>query len=90
MVHLARDEGGEMRYAGSAFLTLAGEARRQLSGEIERLACPKPPLPLRIGRQPQWARPELRLRVQHLKGDDHLRHAIVRSVADVNSQRASD
>jgi ATP-dependent DNA ligase len=72
-------EAGELRFAGTAFLTLAGKPRDELQKRIEKLLTTKPPVPQRTWRKPQWVKPELLVRVRHLAGGDTLRHASVQS-----------
>jgi len=77
---LAREGAERLEYAGSAFLTLSGASRDRFWAEIERLARPTPALTIGTHKKARWARPELRVRVQHLKGGDKLRHATVREL----------
>jgi bifunctional non-homologous end joining protein LigD len=73
---------GELKFAGTAFLTLSSAARDELQVRIEKLLTERPPVPRRVWRLPQWLRPELRVRVKHLAGGDTLRHASVRGLAN--------
>jgi ATP-dependent DNA ligase len=77
IAYLGRQAAGELKFAGTAFLTLSGAARHELQARIEKLVTEKPPVPQRVWRQPQWLKPELRVRVRHLQGGDTLRHASV-------------
>jgi bifunctional non-homologous end joining protein LigD len=82
IAYLGREQGSELHFAGTAFLTLAGEARRLLQERIERLSTDRAPIRLRQPRKPQWLKPELRVKVRHLAGGDTLRHASVRGLAE--------
>jgi len=77
---LAREIDGSLDYAGSAFVTLGGEQRDRFWSEIERLARPRAPLKIVGHKKARWARPEMRVQVQHLKGSGMLRHATVREI----------
>jgi bifunctional non-homologous end joining protein LigD len=81
IAYLARGQGRELQFAGTAFLTLAGEARRELQARMDRLSIDRAPIRLRQARKPLWLKPELFVRVRHLAGGDTLRHATVRGVA---------
>jgi ATP-dependent DNA ligase len=78
--HLARWEGRIMRYAGTALLTLNADARRQFDERTARLVCKRPIMPVSSNREAHWIRPELQVRVRHLKGSKPLRHATVREL----------
>jgi hypothetical protein len=78
---IGRKTEGELQFAGTAFLTLAGKPRDDLQKRIEKLLTAKPPLPQRTWRKPQWLKSELRVRVRHLQGGDTLRRASVPGVA---------
>jgi bifunctional non-homologous end joining protein LigD len=80
IAYLGREEGGEFRFAGTAFLTLSGAARQVLQERLERLSTDKAPMRLRVARKPSWLKPELRVRVRHLAGGDTLRHASIQGV----------
>jgi DNA ligase D-like protein (predicted ligase) len=77
IAYLGREDAGELHFAGTAFLTLAGKPRDELQKRIEKLLTTRPPVPQRTWRRPQWLKPELRVRVRHLAGGDALRHATV-------------
>jgi bifunctional non-homologous end joining protein LigD len=80
IAYLGKEAAGELKFAGTAFLALSGQARLELQERVERLATERPPVAQRVWRQPQWLKPELRVRVKHLAGGDTLRHASVRAV----------
>jgi DNA ligase D-like protein (predicted ligase) len=81
IAYLGREDGSELQFAGTAFLTLAGKPRDDLQKRIEKLLTTKPPVPLRTWRKPQWLKPELRVKVRHLAGGDTLRHASIQGLA---------
>jgi DNA ligase D len=83
IAYLARPEGrrGGLLYAGTAFLTLTGDAREQLQNRIARLPSVKAAAMVPKVRQPEWVKPEIMVRVRHLKGGDTLRHASVQGLA---------
>src|SRR5688572_22174282 len=68
IAYLGKEAAGELKFAGTAFLTLTGKARDELQERIEKLMADRPPVPQRVWRQPQWLKPELRVRVKHLAG----------------------
>jgi len=78
IAYLGKETAGELKFAGTAFLTLSGAARDELQERIEQLVTERPPVPQRVWRQPQWLKPELRVKVRHLAGGDTLRHATVK------------
>ena len=77
---LARETDGALEYAGSAFVTLGGAERDHFWNEIERLGTSAPAIAMERKKARRWAKPELRARVQHLKGGGMLRHATVREI----------
>jgi bifunctional non-homologous end joining protein LigD len=82
IAYLGREEGGGLRFAGTAFLTLTGEARDRLQDRMARLPTAKAPIRLPRTRTPEWVKPELVVRVRHLAGGDTLRHAIVSGLTE--------
>jgi bifunctional non-homologous end joining protein LigD len=77
---LASERDGELEFAGPAILNPPRQDRGQWGELIAALAVAKPPLKgLRQG-SAQWLRPELRVRVKHLKAKGMLRHATVKQV----------
>ena len=75
---LASDRDGELKFAGPAILHLPQKERAHWAKLTAALAMAKPPLKgLRQG-SAQWLRPELRVRVRHLKAKGLLRHATVK------------
>ena len=80
IAYLGRETGGELQFAGTAFLTLSGEPRNELQARIEKLAAHRATIKLPKVRKPQWVKPQLLVRVRHLKGGDTLRHASVKGL----------
>src|SRR5688572_21350044 len=58
IAYLGKEADGELKFAGTAFLTLAGKARDELQQRIKKLVTERPPLPQRVWRKPQWLKPE--------------------------------
>jgi bifunctional non-homologous end joining protein LigD len=77
IAYLGRESEGELKFAGTAFLTLADKPKDDLQKRIEKLLTTGPPVPQCTWRKPQWLKPELRVKVRHLAGGDTLRHASV-------------
>jgi DNA ligase D-like protein (predicted ligase) len=80
IAYLAREAEGELQFAGTAFLTLAGEARNAFEKRVRKLLTERPPVPQRTWRKPQWVKPQLLVKVRHLAGGDTLRHASVQGL----------
>ena len=83
IAYLGRSEARrsyDLRFAGTAYLSLTGKARHELQRLIKKLSTAKSAIELPRSRQPQWVRPELRLCVRHLAGGDTLRHASVQGL----------
>ena len=79
---LATDCGGALEFAGPAILNPCQQDRGKWSELMKAQAVAKPPLKgLRQG-SAQWLRPELRVRVRHLKTRGVLRHATVNNKSD--------
>jgi ATP-dependent DNA ligase len=75
---LASDREGALEFAGPAILNPPQRERGKWGELMAALAVAKPPLRgLRQG-SAQWLRPELRVRVKHLKAKGVLRHATVK------------
>jgi ATP-dependent DNA ligase len=82
---LAREEGGELVYAGSAFVTLPQPERDRFwtSAEalkVKRLVIPELATPGR--RKASFVKPELRVRARHMKAEGMLRHASLTELLD--------
>jgi bifunctional non-homologous end joining protein LigD len=75
---LASDRDGRLEYIGSAILNPPRQDRGKWSELMAAFAVAKSPVRgLRQG-SAQWFRPELRVRVRHLKAKGTLRHATVK------------
>ena len=61
-------------------MTLGGAAREGFWTRAGELVCDNPAIKELRSRTAAWVRPEMRVRVRHLKGGDMLRHATVRAV----------
>jgi DNA ligase D-like protein (predicted ligase) len=79
---LASERDGQLRFAGPAILHLPREFRRAWAERMAELALAKPPLSGLKRKSAQWLRPELRVRVRHLKAKGTLRHATVKQLID--------
>ena len=77
---LASDRGGELEFAGPAILNPPQALRAAWRERMAELALAKPPLSGLKRKSVQWLRPELRVRVRHLKGKGTLRHATVKQI----------
>jgi hypothetical protein len=77
---LASDRDGRLEFAGPAILSPPQALRAAWRERMAALAVAKPPVRgLRQG-SAQWLRPELRVRVKHLKAKGILRHASVKGL----------
>jgi len=77
---LATDRDGHLAFAGPAILNPPQALKAALRERMAALEIAKPPLRgLRQG-SAQWLRPELRVRVRHLKARGMLRHATVKQL----------
>lgn len=72
---LARESADGLVYAGSAFLSMPAAMRDELREVCEAIKVDRPPVEARSSGA-WWFRPELRIRVKHLRGEGGmLRHA---------------
>ena len=78
MALLAHTEG--LKYAGTAFITLSGDERKEFLGEVERLTTSWGAFKSSRSTDVKWCQPGLRVRVKHLAGSKTLRHATVRAL----------
>lgn len=77
---LASDRDGELKFAGPAILHPFQKEKAHWTKLMAALTVAKPPLKgLRQG-SAQWLRPELRVRVRHLRAKGVLRHATVKQL----------
>jgi bifunctional non-homologous end joining protein LigD len=80
---LAREEAGQLDYVGGAMVTLPQPERDRFWETIERIRTPEPPIPMEPRKETGWARPEMRVRVRTLRGEEMLRHATVTEITRV-------
>jgi bifunctional non-homologous end joining protein LigD len=77
---LAREQDGELEFAGPAILKPPSQARAEWAEKFAAMSIEGPAIKgLRRGKA-QWLRPKLRVRVQHLKARGMLRHASVKQI----------
>jgi bifunctional non-homologous end joining protein LigD len=72
---LAREEGGQLVYAGSAFVTLPAKARDRFWERAEALKIDRPAVAEIKRRKVGFVKPTIRVRARHLRGETMLRHA---------------
>jgi bifunctional non-homologous end joining protein LigD len=82
MALLAREtEDHRLEYAGAAMVTFS-EAEREIFWRAnERLKVAKPALHMEPRPETGWLKPEIRVIVRHLRGEEMLRHATVKSIS---------
>jgi bifunctional non-homologous end joining protein LigD len=87
---LARETAdGRLEYAGAAMVTFHEAERERFWRTTERLEVPKPPLHMENRSNTTWVKPEMRVRVRHLRGEEKLRHATVKAIAWLPPERPS-
>jgi bifunctional non-homologous end joining protein LigD len=77
---LASDRGGRLEFTGPAILNPPQALRAAWRERMAALAVAKPTLRELKRKSAQWLRPELRVRVRHLRAKGTLRHAIVKQL----------
>ena len=77
---LAHPDSGGLRYAGAAFIALAGDQRAQFFTEVDRLTTSWALFKSIRLTDVRWCHPKLTVVVKHLAGSKTLRHATVRSL----------
>jgi bifunctional non-homologous end joining protein LigD len=78
---LAREtEERRLEYVGGAMVTFRESERERFWRATEHLRVDKPPLHMERTKDTTWLRPEMRVRVQHLKGEEMLRHATLKAI----------
>lgn len=82
---LAREEGGQLVYAGGAMVTLAAAERDRFWKAVERLGLPTPAIKIESRKGAKWVRPDIRVRVRTLRGEEKLRHATILSIANITA-----
>jgi hypothetical protein len=71
-------QGGALEFAGPAILNPPQALRAAWRERMAELVIAKPPVRGLWQGTAQWLRPELRVRVKHLKAKGGLRHATVK------------
>jgi bifunctional non-homologous end joining protein LigD len=74
---LAREDDGELTYAGGAMVTLPQPDRDRFWQALDPIRTPVPPIPMAARKETGWAKPEIRVRARYLRGEEMLRHATV-------------
>jgi hypothetical protein len=78
---LAREQGGELEFAGPAILRTPSNARAEWIEKFAKMSIDRPALKgLRRANKAKWLKPEIRVRAQHLKAKGTLRHATVKAL----------
>jgi DNA ligase D-like protein (predicted ligase) len=77
---LAREEDGQLVYAGGAMVTLGACGRDDFWRAVERLSANAPPVPGLKASAGKWLTPKMRVRARYLKGSDKLRHATLKEL----------
>jgi bifunctional non-homologous end joining protein LigD len=72
---LAREEDGQLVYAGSAFVTLPTKVRDRFWKQAETLTVSHPVVRDIQRRKVSFLKPQMRVRARHLRGETMLRHA---------------
>jgi DNA ligase D-like protein (predicted ligase) len=80
MALLAREQEGQLTYAGGAAVTLPSEERERFWRAIETLSVPAPAVAL-DRRKAQWVEPRLWVTARYLRNEDMLRHATLIGLA---------
>jgi bifunctional non-homologous end joining protein LigD len=79
---LAREtEDHRLEYAGAAMVTFSEEERATFWRANERLKTERPALHMEPRPETSWLRPEMRVMVRYLSGEEMLRHATVKSIS---------
>ena len=78
---LAREQDGELEFAGPAILRAPSNARAEWADKFAAMSIEQPVLKgLRRTNNARWLKPEIRVRAQHLKAKGTLRHATVKAL----------
>jgi bifunctional non-homologous end joining protein LigD len=78
---LAHNDSAGLRYAGAAFIALAGDERTRFFAEVERLTTSWNLFRSSRMNDVRWCHPKLAVEVKHLAGSKMLRHATVKRVS---------
>src|SRR5262245_2951417 len=80
---LARERDGELEFAGPAIIRPPSRVRAEWAAKLAAMSIEKLALKgLTRANKAQWLKPKIRVRVQHLKAKDTLRHATVKALLD--------
>jgi bifunctional non-homologous end joining protein LigD len=82
---LAAETEEGLSYAGAAMVTLAEADREIFWRNNEALKTSKPAIPMEPRKETSWLRPEMKVRVRHLKGEEMLRHATIQAATQIPS-----
>jgi bifunctional non-homologous end joining protein LigD len=78
---LAREQDGELEFAGPAILRTPSNARAEWADKFAAMSIEKPALKgLRRTNKAKWFKPEIRVKAQFLKAKGTLRHATVKKL----------
>ena len=78
--HVGREGSNGFRYAGMAFMTFGEKIHGELSQKAEARCMPACAVKGLKRPRATWLRPEIRVRVRHLRNGSGLRHASVRAI----------
>jgi ATP-dependent DNA ligase len=80
---LAREQDGELQFAGPAIIRPPSYARAEWSEKFAAMSIDKPALKgLGRANKAQWLKPEIRVRARYLTAKGTLRHATVKELLD--------
>jgi bifunctional non-homologous end joining protein LigD len=83
---LAREQNGELEFAGPAILRTPSNARAEWADKFDAMSIEKPALKgLRRASKARWLKPDIRVRAQYLKAKGTLRHATVKAAVAMSS-----
>lgn len=86
---LAAETQDGLVYAGAAMVTLPDPERETFWRTNEALKTPSPAVPMEPRKETSWLRPEMKVRVRHLRGEEMLRHATVQAITALPKPRRS-
>jgi DNA ligase D-like protein (predicted ligase) len=80
---LAREHDGGLEFAGPAIMRTPSQSRAEWADQFAAMSIDKPALKgLTRANKAQWLKPEIRVRVKHLKAKGVLRHATVKALIE--------
>jgi bifunctional non-homologous end joining protein LigD len=87
---LAREtDDHRLEYVGGAMVTFSEADRERFWRANERLKTATPALHMDPRPETSWLKPEMRVRVRHLSGEEMLRHATVKALSYVPPEQTS-